>query len=212
MNLADQDPPVLVLGGGGHGRVVFDAVRLSGLAIAGVVDPRRPVWLPDGVPHFETEHEAFTSHRGSVCAALGCAPLPNSALAAKLWRLIQEGPALCCTVVHPGAIIAQDATLEPGCQVMAGAVVQSGACIKGGAIINTGSIVEHDVVVGELAHVAPGSVVLGGCSLGDGAFVGAGAMIHPNVQVGRNAVIAMGAVVVRNVEAEGKTYGALRPR
>src|SRR6185295_6509171 len=43
--------PVVILGGGGHARVVIDALRCAGHVIAGVIDPKPEVakFLPSGI-------------------------------------------------------------------------------------------------------------------------------------------------------------------
>ena len=43
--------PIVILGGGGHARVVIDALRCAGYVIAGVIDPKADVaaTLPEGI-------------------------------------------------------------------------------------------------------------------------------------------------------------------
>ena len=68
-------------------------------------------------------------------------------------------------------------------------------------------MVEHDVEVGEYAHVAPNAAMGGGSSLGAFSHLGIGASVLPCVHIGARSVVGAGAVVVRNLPDEVVAIG-----
>ena len=199
--------PLVVLGGGEHGRVVIEAARSrpGDWDVVGVVDPSpAPSAVTGlGVTYLgdDAAFEARTSAAGDddtrpwlAIGLGGIDPGPRRALADR-----QAEGAAWATVVHATAWVSPSATLAPGSVVLGGATVNAGARIGPHAIVNTGAIVEHDVTIGAFGQVAPGAVVGGGTSIGEGAFIGLGARVRDHVTIGESAIVGMGAVVVGDV-------------
>jgi UDP-perosamine 4-acetyltransferase len=195
--------PVIVIGGGGHARVVIDALLAQGAEILGVCDPALPAAQP-GPFGLEVlgDDEAVSAHApGAVKLANGLgAPGATrrrrevfEAFAARGYRFV--------TVVHPSAVIGREVELGEGAQVMAGVVVQTGARIGRNAILNTGCRIDHDCRIGDHAHIAPGAVLSGVITVEDEVFIGAGASVIQGMRIGHGAIIGAGTVVVRDVAA-----------
>jgi len=106
-------------------------------------------------------------------------------------------------ITHAASIVASDAELKAGAQVMAGAIVQTGAKVGCNVIVNTGAIVEHDCRVGDHGHIAPGATLCGGVVVGEEVHIGAGAVVLNGLSVGHGAVITAGAVVTADVGNHG---------
>jgi UDP-perosamine 4-acetyltransferase len=195
--------PVILLGNGGHAKVVLDALRSSGRDLAGWAGPgARETWL--GLPCLGDDAAAWTQAPERYALAFG---FGDNARRHRLFdRFARVGfafPALC----HAAAYRAPDTGCADGAQIMAGAVVQPGCRIGTVAIVNTGARVDHDCEVGAFAHIAPGATLCGGVKVGDGALVGAGATVVPGVRIGADAVVAAGAVVTADVPAGAMVRG-----
>lgn len=182
---------VCVIGGGGHARVVMDAVRASGMAILGVYDDNPGDY---GVPYLGKI--ADITVQTCICA------IGDLTIRA---RIIDRLPgARWQAVVHPAAILSSSAVVEPGAFVGAGAIINTNAVIEAHAIINSGAIIEHDVVIGQNTHLAPGVVTCGGVRIGRNTFVGAGTVI-PNrnsrgaISIGNDCFINAGSIVDKSV-------------
>jgi sugar O-acyltransferase (sialic acid O-acetyltransferase NeuD family) len=189
---------VLVIGAGGHGKVVADILLSQGRCIRGFLDDDPATWGARqlGIPVLG-EPEAYAEFdptglilgvgeigaRREIVARLGCR-------AAHLW----------CNAIHPRATVARSVTLGRGIAVMAGAVVNPDATLGDHCIVNTGATVDHDCAIGAHAHIAPGAHLAGGIRVGCGAMVGIGASVTPNQRIGAGAMVAAGAVVVSDVE------------
>ncbi len=201
---------IVLIGGGGHARVVIDAVRARGEhSVQAIVDVAARVGESvDGVPIVGTVDD-LARLRGE--GAFGCVIAVGSvgdpsARIREAARARQEGLALL-TVVHPAASVSTSATLGEGVFVGAGAVVGAGALLGECAIINSAAVVDHDCSVGAFAHIAPGAALSGGVTVGDRAHVGTGASVMQGVRIGADSVVGVGSAVVRDVPDGATAFG-----
>jgi sugar O-acyltransferase (sialic acid O-acetyltransferase NeuD family) len=206
--------PLVVLGGGNHARVVIEAARShpGDWDVVGIVDPEPAATAVAllGVDHLGGD-DAFADRLARsgdgerpwlVVGVGGIDPEPRRRLAERFGRL-----ASWATVVHAAAWISPTAELGNGTVALAGSIVNGGARIGGHVVLNSGAIVEHDVTIGEFAHLAPGAVVGGGTEVGAGVFIGLGARVRDHVAIGDRAVVGMGAVVIADVPAGACVVG-----
>jgi len=191
---------VIVLGAGGHARVVIAALRRAGHDPLGLVDPTplaRPVagldWLGDDGVLARPEAEVL------LIAAIG-----DGTIRRRLFERHRAAGWGFVTLVDPAAVVTERIALGEGAQVLAGAVLQPDCRIGANSIINSRAVIEHDGVVGDHAHIAPGAVLAGAVTIGEGALVGAGATVHPGIAIGAGAVVGLGAAVIAPV-APGET-------
>lgn len=204
-------PLCVVLGGGGHARMVIEALRAEGRArVWGILDEDRAQWgaVLDGVPirgGDDLLQEAV--RRGVRRFVIGLGSVGDSEPRRRLYALASGRGLAALTVCHPSAIVSPSATLAPGAVLLPAAVVNSGAVIGHNVIVNTGAIVEHDCRVGDHAHIATGARLAGAVTVGAGAHVGAGAVVRQGIVIGERAVIGAGAAVVRDVPADALVIG-----
>lgn len=198
--------PVVILGGGGHARVVIEALRCAGHAIAGVIDPKPEVamQLPAGIAWLGKD--LSRARAGDVRLAIGVGSLDVGAKNPRptLFAEAKAGGFEVLTFRHPSAIVAGDVALGEGTQVMAGAILQPGIRTGVNCIVNSGASLDHDCRIGNHVHVAPGAVLSGTVEIGDGCHLGTGAIVIQNVKIGAEAMIAAGAVVTRDVPAHAR--------
>jgi sugar O-acyltransferase (sialic acid O-acetyltransferase NeuD family) len=184
---------VVVLGAGGHAKVVADAAAQQGLTVLAFVDERasEPRTTPAGVPVLARLDDA---PEGPVALGIG----DNAARLARHRALAGAGREPL-TVVHPSAVVAPDVLLGAGTIVAAGVVVNSDTVVGQAAVLNTGCSVDHDCVLGDGVHVAPGARLAGGVHVGEGAMMGIASCAVPLVSIGAWAVCGAAAAVVRDV-------------
>lgn len=197
----------ILLGGGGHGRVVRTLAEALGIRVIGVCDPTvaGAEWF--GLPVLGDDAALERYPPGAVLLLNGVGKLPGRDARGRLQARFAARGYEFPVLVHPFAWVAEDAMLAAGVQIMAGAVVQPGCRIGAGSIVNTRGAVDHGCVLGEDVHLAPGAVLCGDVRVEDGAFVGAGAVVLQGRRIGAGSVVAAGAVISRDLAAGETAYG-----
>jgi len=196
-------PGVVVIGAGGHAKVVIASLLDVGLPIRTILDedPDKVgtrilgVRVSGGYSHLSSDPQAPT------VIAIGDNRARNDLarrFAGRDWL----------TVIHPAAYVHPSASVGPGTVAFAGSVVQPGARIGSHCIINTGATVDHDCRIGDFSHIAPGSHLAGGVRVGRGAFLGVGSAAIPNVEIGDWSVVGAGGVVVGDLPPGVTSVGA----
>lgn len=194
---------VVVIGAGGHAKVVIASLLDAGLPVRAVVDddPGKEgtrilgVVVSGGHPPLPGDSEAPT------VIAVG-----DNRARRELARRYPDRRWL--TVIHPTAYVHPSASLGPGTVIFAGSIVQPGVRIGSHCIVNTGATIDHDCRIGDFSHVAPGSHLSGGVRLGRGAFLGIGSAAVPGVEIGEWTVVGAGGVVVGDLPDRVTAVGA----
>lgn len=201
--------PLIIIGAGGHAKVVADAALAAGWTVAGLLDRDGSGILGLAVLGGDArlDDPAFVAAHCFV-AAIGA----QAARRRLSLRVLAAGGDLA-VVVHPSAIVAPSAIIGAGSVVLAGAVVNPDARIGRFAIVNVCASVDHDNVLGDNVQVGPGARLTGNVSVGEDALIGAGAVVLPGVSIGAGAIVGAGAVVTRAVDAGATVMGnPARPR
>ncbi len=195
----------LILGAGGHARVVIDCLRYNPkVKITGILDakPSLTGQKLDGISVLgNDEMMEKLLNEGVSHFVVGLGSIGDNQPRRRLFDLAVRVGLIPLMVRHPSAMISPGAELGDGCQFLPGCIVNIGAKFGVNVIVNSGAIVEHDCVVLDHAHISTGSRLSGGVSVESGAHIGAGATIRQGLRIGANAVVGAGSVVVKNVES-----------
>jgi sugar O-acyltransferase (sialic acid O-acetyltransferase NeuD family) len=201
---------VIVIGGSDQGRQVIDAIVARGFHTAvGVLD-RSLARGSDvaGVAVLGSDDDL------SVCAAeVGAdhyvvAIGDNAVRGRVLERATAAAPHLhTATIVHPTAVLAQDARLGAGTIVLAGAVVGNGCAIGRGVLLGVHASIDHDGRIDDHASLGPGVTTGGTVRIGRTTAIGLGANLIHGVTVGADTVIGAGALVLDDVPDRVVAYG-----
>jgi UDP-perosamine 4-acetyltransferase len=191
---------VILLGAGGHAKVVLDLILSLGHSCVAVVFPEKvdfAYWR--GIPAI-TELQLVENYSpDQVELVLGMGFMPGNRTRRDLFFHYKAQGYKFCTLCHPTACVASSVSLGEGCQIMAGAIIQADASCADNVIINTAARIEHDTHIGAHSHIAPGVVLCGGVIVESEVFVGASSTIIQNKCIGKGSVVAAGAVVVEDV-------------
>jgi len=191
----------IILGCGGHGRVVLDILRNAGqVDVIGFVDSDAHMMgrhvdgvevlgAPDDLDTLRSKYDM-----DSAIVAIG-----NNGVRRAFSHTLSNLGLELINAVHPSANIAGNATMGKNVVVAAGALVCAHCQIGDSVILNTGCIVDHESLIGTATHICPGARLAGRVTVESGAFVGIGATVIQSLRVGYEAVIGAGAVVIRDV-------------
>ncbi|MBW8303431.1 MAG: NeuD/PglB/VioB family sugar acetyltransferase, partial [Brevundimonas sp.] len=183
--------PVVVVGAGGHGQVLADALRAAGGSVLGYVEPGAPSGtLVAGLPVLGDDDWLTVDGGYDLVNGLGGAGEANGRGRRRAVQQRLEAAGFRFTGVrHPSALVSPLARIEPDAQLLARCVVQTGARIGAGVIINTGAIIEHGCRVGAFSHCATGAILCGDVAVGEDSHIGAGAVIRQGVALEDGVVV-----------------------
>ncbi len=193
----------VVLGGGGHARVVIDALRESKTAVpSAVLDANRALWGTEvlGVRVAGGDEELpKLAQQGIAGFVMGLGGTGDNGPRSRLFERARAQGLTPITVRHPAAVCAESARVGEGSVLLAASVVNAGAVLGVNVIVNSGAIVEHDCVVGDHVHLATGAALCGRVRVGSLAHIGAGATVRQCLTVGEGALVGGGAFVSEDV-------------
>ncbi len=191
----------LIVGAGGHGKVVLDILRAAGLhRPIGFVDadPRLHGSTVGGLPVLGGVHQLtrLASHHKVAAAIVAIGD--NRARVGYAQAVLDAGLQLT-SAVHPSAVIAESASVGRNVVIAAGAIICAEARIGDHSIVNTAATVDHECDVGTGVHVCPGVHLAGRVRVDAGAVIGLGANVIQCLRIGAGATVGAGAVVIRDV-------------
>ena len=193
---------VIVIGAGGHGKVVADIVLSRGDALLGFLDDgKAPLTEIAGIPVLGKISDYKNYPDASFVIAVG-----SSAVRASIAR--QLDGVHWYTAVHPAAVVSRlSVQIGEGSVVMANAVINPSAHIGKHCIINTAAVVEHDNHIGDYAHISVGAKLGGTVSVGSHTWVGIGAAVSNNVSICDCCMVGAGAAVIHDIKESGTYVG-----
>ena len=199
----DRDPEqIVIIGAGGHGKVVADIVIQSGNWVKGFLDDAENI--PNTIEGIPVLGKIASYKKYSDCkfiVAIGDAvirkKIVNQLIGVKWY-----------TAIHPSAQLSNlGVTIGEGTVIMAQAVINSSAKIGMHCIINTSAVIEHDNYLENFIHVSPGAVLAGNVKVGENTHIGAGAVIRNNINIASDCIIGAGAIVVKDIRHQGTYTG-----
>lgn len=190
---------LIILGAGGHGRVLADAVIKCGDTVAGFLDDSEESLMDDfdllgkisDILKWKDTHEFLIGIGNNSVRKL----------------MDQKYKVVWHTLIHPTASVARKTEIGAGTVVLANAVVNTGAQIGRHCIINSGAIVEHDNIIGDYTHLSPRVALGGTVEIGSNVHVGIGATVINGVHITDNCAVGAGAVVVKDITEPGVYVG-----
>jgi sugar O-acyltransferase (sialic acid O-acetyltransferase NeuD family) len=200
---------IIIIGGGGHAKVVISILRKSNYDIIGYTDRGNRGNIL-GTPYIGDDSILLEIIRKYTCckAIIGIGKIDISHLRLSLQNEIKVLGFKFPAITSPHAIINEEVILGDGTVIFDGVVVNSGSKIGRAGIINTNSTVDHDCQIGDNVHIAPGVTLSGGVTIGDNSLIGTGANIIQSVRICDNCVIGAGSTVVLDITEPGTYVGS----
>jgi len=191
---------IVLLGVGGHAKVVWDALSRmreeNAIQVVAVLDDDARLW---GKHFMNLTVQGAIHEIALVQAEAAVIAIGDNSARRRVYETVKALGIPLLNVIHPSAVIAADVQLGDGIVVFANVVVNIGARVGDNVILNTACTVDHDCVIGAHAHIAPGVHLAGGVSIGEGTLMGIASSAIPLVEIGKWVTVGAGSVVVRNI-------------
>ncbi len=201
--------PLLILGGGGHAKVIIDCLRHYNCSILGITDPDKDKHstVLMGVKVIGTDELVLNYQPDEVLLINGMGSVSKPDKRKELFKSFKGKGYYFSQVVHSSAVLSTYIKLGEGLQLMAGAIIQPGCIIGNNSIINTNASVDHDCHIGANVHIAPSVTLSGGVVVEDDVHIGSGATIVQGVHIGHGSTVGAGSLVLNNVPPNVKALG-----
>jgi len=196
---------LIIIGAGGYGREIYMwAKHAGGWNIKGFLDSRRDHLKGiNNYPPILAAPESYEPRPGDVFTCAIGDPLERS----KYVSLLSERKAEFVSIIHPTAIVGQDAYLGIGVILCPYVVVSSGTFVDDYAAANLFVSIGSDAKIGRFVQINPHASIGGGVQLGSFVSVGSNASILPRVVIGQGSNIGAGTVVLQDLEAAITVFG-----
>ena len=189
-----------LVGGGGHGRVLLDAIISSNQNVSGIIDSKFEIGTNIfGVLVIGNDNLLNTINPETDELVNGLGSVGDLTLHQELYDDLSGRGFIFCGAIHPSVIIGRDCEIDKTAQIMAGVVIQNRTVIGKNVILNTRSSIDHDVSIGDNSIISPGVVICGSVKIGKNVFVGAGAVIIQGVKIGNGCTVGAGTVVRHDI-------------
>lgn len=182
---------LLIIGAGGHGRSVAEAILAEGkFRISGFLDDIYPgttrVW------DFPILGKMTQFGHWCEVADFAVVAIGNNALRQRIFGELTVAGFKLATVIHPRAVVSPTATIGDGSVIMAGAIIGAEACLGKGVVVNCAAVVDHHCRVDDFGHLGVTAAMSGGSVLGASAWMQAGAILGYAVEIEAGRVLMSG--------------------
>jgi len=199
MMLSDSSRPYIIIGGGGHAKVLIDMLQELDVNIIGYTEINEIYEKILGVPCIGNDDEIFKYKVEEIYLVNGLGSTGDNTYRKMIFEKFTGKGYLFPSIVSITASLSGNIKVGSGVQIMRGVLIQPGVALDDNTIVNTGAVIDHDCIIGKHVHIAPGVTISGGVTIDEMSHIGTGAKIIQGINIGREALVAAGAVVINNV-------------
>lgn len=188
--------PILLIGNGGHAKVIKDIIDSSNQYVF-------RGYLADSILEFSEENgiiydnlDNITQYKNNFYFNIS---IGNNEIRELIFNKLGLPREKYPLLIHSTSIISTNVDIGFGTVIMANTVVNADTKIGNHSIINTGAIVEHDNIISDYVHISPNSTLTGSVKVGIKSQIGASATVIPGRSIGENSIVGAGATVVNDI-------------
>lgn len=187
---------IIIIGSGGHAKVIIDILEKSNKKIYGILDDdlNKKELKVLGYSILGTTKD-IEKYKQDYSFIIG---IGNNAIRKKI--AIENKGLNYEQAIDPSAIISKNIKIGIGTVIMPGVIINIDSKIGNHCIINTGAIIEHDNIIEDYVHISPGVSLGGTVKIGETTHVGIGSKVINNIEIKGNVKVGAGAVVINNIQ------------
>ena len=201
---------VIVLGSGGHAKVVIDILyQMVTYKIIGVtsVDLKQGSFFQGYEVLGDDNVLPLYKQNGIKHVVMGIGGYRDNNLRKTLFQKIKSLGFDFVNVIHPQSIISETSKFGEGVTIFPGAIINTEVKIGDNVIIATGASVDHETIIENHVLVSAGVTIGANSIIKESALLALGSKVISGITIGSNALIAAGAVVVNDIRDNQKVFG-----
>lgn len=200
---------LLIIGARGWGREVFDiadACIKAGLEITvkGFLDDKADAL--DGYDHYPPIIGPVESYEVQNDDVFICA-LGDVGYKQQYADIIMDKGGEFISLVHPSAVLGNNAKYGKGCVIGAYANLSSDTQIGDFVTLSIRAGMGHDSIIGDYSHIGGNCSISGFVTIGESVTMYPGCLVVPHRKIGHHSIIGTGSVVLVNVKAYSTVFG-----
>ncbi|MBR1413914.1 MAG: acetyltransferase [Bacilli bacterium] len=195
---------VIIIGAGGHAKVIADIVVNSNDQLVGFLDDnldKQDMVIFDNKKVLGTINQDIINKYNDCYFIIG---IGDNEIRKKI---ANQYPNLkYYTAIHPNAVIGNEVEIDAGTTIMAGVVINPGARIGKHCIVNTSASLDHDNNLEDYVHISPGAHLAGTVIIKEGTWICTGVTIINNITINSWNIIAAGATIIKDINDTNCTF------
>ena len=206
--LPDDCRRLVIVGAGGFGREVLQWARDAWPELA----HRRVGFLSDDLQRLD----GFSVHADILGPVRGHAPASGdyhvlgigvAYVRRAIAESLQAAGASFVTLVHPRAVVADNARVGAGSVVCPGGVLSDSSEIGSCVLVNYHASLGHDARAGDYCVLSPYATLGGNASIAEDVFLGLHASVGPGRRVGARSKVSANSCVLADTPADALVFG-----
>lgn len=201
--------PVLIIGAGKLGKLALDIFTSNDVLVYGFLDDNKDLHnteISEVVVLGDSNDDNFLGILGDKTEAF-VAIEHKTAKEKTIKQIVDKKKIMPVNAIHNKAVVSEEAELQHGTLIAAGAVINHGAKIGSHSVILSNAVVDTHAEIGEYAEIGVGALINSEAQIGKGAFIGSGAVIVSGIKIGKNARVGAGSVVIEDIEDGQTVFG-----
>lgn len=201
---------IIVIGSGGHARVVIDILQeMDNCRIIGITSTTLKqgdqfqgyaVLGDDSIlPLYRQKNVNFV--------AMGVGGYRDNNTRTMLFENIKKLGFEFVNAIHPRSFVSKTSRIGEAVTIFPGVIINTDVTIGNNVIIATGATIDHESIIGDNVLISAGVTVGAYANVRNGSLLALGSKVISGIEIGLNSLVAAGAVVVSDVGDNKKVFG-----
>jgi UDP-perosamine 4-acetyltransferase len=202
--------PVLVIGAGGHAKILIDIIHESNEYYIEAVIGQKNENIDNLMGHKVLKGDEYLEQykkKGINNVVIGIGGYRDNKRRQEIFNNLSSKGFNIVNLIHPSAVISSSVKLGEGVVIFAGVILNAEVEIGDNVIIATGSTIDHESIIKSHVLISAGVTIGAGNIISEGALLALGSKVISRVSIGKNALVAAGSVVVSDVDSDTVIYG-----
>ena len=203
-----DDNKLILWGATGQAVVIEEFIIKQGYKIVALFDKNTSLTTPfENIPLFHKEVDLFNFIHGERINYIVAIGGSNGAERLRVHDLLLASGLIPVTAIHPSAVIATNASIGEGNQLLINATIGSRVRTGKSVIVNTSASIDHECILEDGVHIGPGTTLAGCVHVGTCSFLGTGSVVLPRIKIGKHSIIGAGSIVTKDIPDNVIVYG-----